>query len=315
MNLINVGAGTMPDLTVTPDGDVVYAWQPLNTPYVQMHDGRRLICGDDQLAFVRLGYAPAAGVCVAWRGVGSHAYLLRLGVSLDAVTLGACGGNAPIAIDNGVVAWQGPTALTRRATLATLAPLDETTRWAPTGLATALPLTYVDDVRLAVEGMTHPVRSGPLVVGESTSSGGVLARLDDGRELLLWPGEDTMTPRCVASLDRARFWICTWGREGVRFALEVRPEDFPRQTDPEAPPVQPPLELLPPKVEGPNGTDGVAYTRDMTRGKEWTVRAQFTAPVDEVRVTIDASENLTVTGRNAAGTGTTGKKRPIVGRC
>lgn len=314
-----LGAGTMPDVTVTPAGAWAYAWQPLNAPYVQLGDGRRLVCGEGQLAFPRLGYA-AGGVCVVWRGPGSQAYLVRLGISETARTLGPTGGNCPVALDNGVVAWQAPTALTRRSIVATMEALADLDRWAPTGLCTAQPLTYIDDVRTSVAGMTNPVRAGALVVGECTARGGVLCRLDDGRELLLWPGQDTMTPRCAATLDGARFAVCTWGREGVRLALDVRPEDFTQPERPIVPPIDPPIEpeepvILPPKVEGPNGTDGVAYTKEMKRGKEWTIRAQFTSPVDECRITIDANENLTVTCRNAAGTGATGKARPVTGRC
>jgi hypothetical protein len=319
MKYVALGAGTLPDVTATPDGAWVYAWQPLNAPYVQLHDGRRLLCGDDQLAFVRLGYA-AGGVCVAWRGLASYAYLVRLGVSETARTLGPTGGNCPLAVDNGVVAWQAPTLVTRRATIAELSALPDVDRWTPTGLCTAQPLTYIDDVRTSEPGMYNPVRAGDLVVGECLTSGGVLCRLTDGRELLLWPNQDTVTPRCAATLDGGRFAVCTWGKEGVRVALDVRPEDFAQPGRPVVPPIEPPIDpeepvVLPPKVEGPNGTDGVAYTKEMKRGKEWTIRAQFTSPVDECRITIDENENLTVTCRNAAGTGATGKRRLVAGRC
>ena len=247
MNYVALGAGTLPDVTATPAGAWVYAWQPLNAPYVQLDDGRRLLCGDDQLAFVRLGYA-AGGVCVAWRGVGSYAYLVRLGVSETARTLGPTGGNCPVAVDRGVVAWQAPTAFTRRMTLTEWAPLPDVDRWAPTGLCTAQPVTYIDDVRPSEPGMTNPVRAGALVVGECATRGGVLCRLDDGRELLLWPGQDTMTPRCAATLDGARFAVCCWGREGVRVALDVRPEDFAQPGRPIMPPVEPPIDPEEPVV-------------------------------------------------------------------
>jgi hypothetical protein len=138
-------------------------------------------------------------------------------------------GSDPVALGVGDVAWQAtgaPEWQVWRKPLIGTEPSRFVRQGRPTGLSRALAdgaVKTVDEDRLELAGYTRPCWAGDLVVAEGKNLG-TYARLIDGRELVVWPGEEAVTPRCAWD-GGDRFGIATWGaREGVRFAEVARAE-------------------------------------------------------------------------------------------
>jgi hypothetical protein len=171
----------------------------------------------------------AAPYRIVLREVGtSHVEHLDIGHGSDPVALGA-----------GDVAWQATGApewqVWRKPLVGT-----ELSRFVrqgrPTGLSRVLAdgaVKVVDEDREELTGYTRPCWAGDLVVAEGRNLG-AYARLTDGRELIVWPGQEAVTPRCATN-GGDLFGIVTWGREGVRFAEVMRTEFAHPTNEPDEP--------------------------------------------------------------------------------
>jgi hypothetical protein len=171
----------------------------------------------------------AAPYRIVLREVGtSHVEHLDVGHGADPVALGA-----------GDVAWQatgGPEWQVWRKPLVGTEPSRFVRQGRPTGLSRVLAdgaVKVVDEDREELTGYTRPCWAGDLVVAEGRNLG-AYARLTDGRELLVWPGQEAVTPRCATDGGEL-FGIAAWGREGVRFAEVSRSEFAQPMTEPDEP--------------------------------------------------------------------------------
>jgi hypothetical protein len=148
-------------------------------------------------------------------------------------------GSDPVALGEGFIAWQATGAHDYQVWLKPLvgsgaARLVRSGRG--TGLSRILPdgsVRTVDEDRDVLTGYTRPCWAGDLTVAEGNNLG-AYARLSDGRELTLWPGEEAVTPRCAWG-GADRFGIATWGDGGVRFAEVARSEFAEPTTEPDEP--------------------------------------------------------------------------------
>jgi hypothetical protein len=183
----------------------------------------------------------AAPYRIVLREVGtSHVEHLDIGHGADPVALGA-----------GDVAWQatgGPEWQVWRKPLVGAEPSRFVRQGRPTGLSRVLSdgaVKTVDEDREALTGYTRPCWAGDLVVAEGRNLG-AYARLTNGRELIVWPGQEAVTPRCATDGGEL-FGIVTWGREGVRFAEVTRSEFVvpSQQPQPERLPEGTEIDLLP----------------------------------------------------------------------
>jgi hypothetical protein len=159
--------------------------------------------------------------------------------------LGIVHGNSPIAFGAGFCAYQATAGYAVQAR--SLPMPDHVVRSShvgrPTGLAgnTADGPILVDDLRASVPGMANPRTAGGCTVGENTDDGQSrnIARLEDGREVVLWAGLDSFTPHIAFA---SGVWaVATWGAPtGVRMAL-LEPADFaaPKPPDPKPEPPAP----------------------------------------------------------------------------
>jgi hypothetical protein len=139
-------------------------------------------------------------------------------------------GADPVALGAGYVAWQStgaPDYQIWRKPLVGSATARFVRNGRPTGLSRVFAdgsVTLVDEDR-EVDGFpgTRLCWAGDLTMAEGKNLG-AYARLTDGRELVLWPGQEAVTPRCATD-GADRYGIVTWGaREGVRFAEVTRAE-------------------------------------------------------------------------------------------
>lgn len=169
---------------------------------------------------------------------------------------GPSGGSNPVCVgvdadDRPSFAWQ-----TAGANAIRVAPLLKPTDQRPEGTGTGSGLSHIagdvvtiDEARGSVPGMTNPVSTPWVVVGEHPD-GGVLARDGNNRDVHLWADRDTFTPRACA--DALTTVVTTWNpRDGVLLCV-LEPSDF---TVPEMP-VEPDATFPP--------------------GKGWTLNTSFT---------------------------------------
>lgn len=178
---------------------------------------------------------------IAWRHEQIGGIVLNVTTS-DQKFLGWVFGNSPIAIGDGVVWYQGDAGYGLRFRFMTSLE-DEHPSFVsgrPTGLAgvnaQGVPL-LVDDVRLTVPGMVNPQRAGRCVVGENADAGPDrnIARLDDGREAVLWPAWTSRVPQIAT--DGRGFAVVTSGAPGARMVILTDPPDFrPVQAGPDPDP-------------------------------------------------------------------------------
>lgn len=157
-------------------------------------------------------------------------------------TLSTGHGADPVALGSGDIAWQAtgaPEWQVWRKPLVGTEPSRFVRQGRPTGLSRVLAdggVRTVDEDREALSGYTRPSWAGDLTVAEGRNLG-AYARLIDGRELLLWPGQEAVTPRCATD-GGDLFGIATWSvREGVRFTEVTRSEFRHPQTEPQPEPV------------------------------------------------------------------------------
>jgi hypothetical protein len=148
-------------------------------------------------------------------------------------------GSDPVALGEGFIAWQAtgaPDFQVWRKPLVGSEAARLVRSGRGTGLSRILPdgtVRTVDEDRDVLTGYTRPCWAGDLTVAEGNNLG-AYARLSDGRELTLWPGEEAVTPRCAWD-GGDRFGIATWRREGVRFAEVTRSEFALPTTEPDVP--------------------------------------------------------------------------------
>ncbi|MEQ1875592.1 MAG: hypothetical protein ABL958_03035, partial [Bdellovibrionia bacterium] len=154
---------------------------------------------------------------------GSLAKLLNVSTGNTEV-LGQSGGNDPIALGYGWVAWQDFNFTIHRRAL-TGGAIVTLGAGRPTGLTQIKAdgsITLIDDDRFSIAGGTRPCWAGDLVVIEGRDAGLTL-RLTNGSEMTLWPGEITFTPKCA---EVPGGWaVTTWGEHWARTAI-VSPQDF-----------------------------------------------------------------------------------------
>jgi hypothetical protein len=179
-----------------------------------------LYLGPDAGAFPRV-YSDGTSVWVAYR-TGQpenwRAVLLKDGVEVWRSPT-VCGGNDPVCLGSGWFAWQDD--VTRRIYRA---PLTDLTFWTdvgpilPTGLSRILAsgtVRLVDEDRVLVPGVTRPCWAGVLSIGEAPNGGALVSQ--GTKCLLLWPGEETFTPR-LAWDGKTGYVAVTWGKQGIRLA-------------------------------------------------------------------------------------------------
>jgi hypothetical protein len=234
MNTKHLGSGTFPDVAIH-GGQAWTAWQHGVSLHLVSLDPETL----DERSWTSwtIG-APAAypklhtwagRLWLAYReGLAPFRIIVREVGTSRADSLDVGHGSDPVAMGFGEIAWQAtgaPGWQVWRKPLVGTSPSRWIRNGAPTGLSRLLPdsaVTTVDEDRLALPGFTRPCWAGDLVVAEGPT-GGTYCRLDDGRELLLWPGEDAQTPRCA---ERDGWLVAgTWGAQGVRVAV-MRREEF-----------------------------------------------------------------------------------------
>lgn len=190
--------------------------------------------GPGSLAFPRMGVS-GGSLWLAYRAQ-STAFLVDAG-SLAAgqggtpSLLGLAGGNDPVAIGGGFVAWQkGDSSFTimRRPLSGGAASTVGPGR--PTGLSRLMAdgrVTLIDNDRTAVPGGTRPCWAGDMTVVEGPDGGNRASR--GGNAVLLWPGATAFTPKCAA--DAGRYAVATWGDHEVRLAV-LKPADFTGASSP-----------------------------------------------------------------------------------
>lgn len=161
------------------------------------------------LAFPRM-WAEGATLWLAYRDFDTAK--LRDVVKEAEQPLGPSGGNDPIAMGGGFVAWQAadPAFTIRRRKLS---GGEETAvgPGRPTGLSRVMPdgrVALVDDDRLAVPEGTRPCWAGGLTALEAPDRG-VLAKFSNGTGTKLFPGKVTYTPRCAAN--GSSYAVTSWG--------------------------------------------------------------------------------------------------------
>jgi hypothetical protein len=188
----------------------------------------------EDVSFTSINLGPEAGAfarLLSWEGrlwlvyrAGGPRYeivLREVGGSHQEI-VGVGHGNDMVALGLGDLAWQSsgaPDWQVARKSLSGAVAARIVRKGAPTGLSRVLEgdrVTLVDEERLAVEGHTRPCWAGDLVVAEGRETG-AFCRLEDGRVLELWPGQEAFTPRCATD-GQGRYVVATWGREGVRLA-------------------------------------------------------------------------------------------------
>jgi hypothetical protein len=157
------------------------------------------------------------------------------------VNLGVVHGTMPFAFGQDHIAWlsSGVWHVTERDLLTGKErPYPE--RAAGTGLSHLTPtdLWTIDELRTTVPGMVNPQRAGSCAVGEADGPDGRpcnIARLDDGRQAILWPGKVSFTPRITTA--GGRYYVVTWGAPwGVRLMI-LEDSDFVRAGAPVPTPV------------------------------------------------------------------------------
>jgi hypothetical protein len=265
-----ITAGVFPDVTSgngytwliaregnpgAPGAIVIWLWEA--DQLAQLREVTRIPIGGGTPSFPRIYLDPWGVLWFAYSDGASTGYLTN--ASSGAVSaLTPCENNDPICFGSGCVAWQGAQAagwpITRR-DLRT----GETAaagRGAGTGLSRILEdgtVRLVDDDRTIVPGGTRPCWAADLVVVESHGDHGALGRLDDGRERLLWPDVQIITPRCSYEPHWAVYAVAGWSsNDGQIRAAVLRAEDFNIVTPPIEPPITPPIEPpKPPIVEPP----------------------------------------------------------------
>lgn len=172
-------------------------------------------------------------------------------------------GNAPVCLsDEGWFAWQdADTQSVEGLYLATGEASTLRPEIRPTGLSRLVGRqpVFVDEDRASVPGLLNPVWAAGVIVGEDPN-GGIRAKTA-GREGVLLPGEETMTPRVAAAGD-GRFAAVTWGKPGVRFQLFVESE----LVEPAPPPA-------PPQPSEPDPTVTIADWQPREGEAPLTVRA------------------------------------------
>lgn len=226
------------------------------------------------------------------------------------VTLAPCQNNDPICFGGRWVAWQGAQ---HNGWPITRMDLETGQRviaghGAGTGLSRILEsgeVRLVDEDRVLVPGGTRPCWAADLVVVENFSLG-VLGRLNDGREKLVWPGMSTITPRCAYG--SRVYAIATWlNSDGTIRVAEVSPSEFvqpnPQPPDPPRPPEN---DMIKPIV-----TVNTWTLDELLDGREFVV-TDTNNPVEgyKFRVYVEnGSMHAQIT--NAKGTAKTGMVRPV----
>lgn len=206
--------------------------------------------GDDVGAFPRLLSAHDSVWLIYRNGasLGGRAILRRDGQEAWRSPV-ECGGNDPVCLGldpvaGGAFAWQkaGTNEVMSALCLFPNAQLPEGDG-RPTGLShfsASGKIVLVDDARGAVKGITRPSWAGDLVAGEHPDSG-VRVLAGDGRELRIWPGEETVTPRLAFDPATGMHAVVTSGVRngidyGVRLATFTASElQAPVPVDPDAP--------------------------------------------------------------------------------
>jgi hypothetical protein len=193
----------------------------MEVPTLAVKSRRSMPLSPGSLVFNRLT-SHAGQLWMAYRD-GSTAILANL-TKGTRETLGVSGGNDPVAVGHGFVAWQSTTgfAVNRRAlTGGTVARLGA---GRPTGLSRIMPdgrVILIDDDRFAVRGGTRPCFASGIVVIEGPEAGNIVRF--GGSELMLWPREIAFTPKCT---EVPGGWAITnWGAGFARTAV-ITPASF-----------------------------------------------------------------------------------------
>jgi hypothetical protein len=242
----HLGSGIFPDVAFF-QGRIWAAWQNGSNVLVVALNAETLVdesamvtpIGPEAGAFVRL-LAWDGRLWMAYRAGGPNYHVILRDMSgSHQEALGVGHGNDCVALGSGYVAWQRTGAPSYDVWLKPLSgsvPERRVRDGRPTGLSRILlngDVRMVDEDRLSVAGHTRPCWADDLVVAEG-AQGGTFCRLNDGRELLLWPGQEAFTPRCAA-VGEDKFAIPTWDRNGVRIVLVSRDEFQVSSTEPIAP--------------------------------------------------------------------------------
>lgn len=250
-DLIITSTGVFPAVTFHGGHLIVsFGDAPTNQLAVHRYDPDTLALVAQQ--FIPMGFARSDahidGPWLAYRTSDERGNLAALW-NLDEgrlVALGErCDGNPPVMVGAGYWAWQRAAA----GFPVFLAPLGNPAAWtmvrngAPTGLSRILPdgtVRLIDEDRNAMLGGTMPAFAGDLSVDEHPDSG-LICRLTDGRELRLWAGQETRTPRCAVD-GQGRRAVVTWGGPtNVRVAV-LADGDFTVPTHADPTDYGPPLE-------------------------------------------------------------------------
>ena len=270
MDQLTVTAGVFPDVTsgngytwlIARVGDprvagaiVVYTWE---AEYLfTMRELHRSAIGPGTPGFPRIYFDPATAV-LWFASTDGHTATLTNASSGEVWALSPCENNDPFCFGHGWFAWQGSQAAGWPITRVHLATQDAAAAgWgAGTGLSRILEdgsVILVDEDRRAEPGGTRPCWAADLVVLEDDSNFGARGRLDDGRDRLLWPDVQIITPRCGYEPARAVYAIAGWSSDdGQVRAAVLRADDFGVTTPPVEPPIEPPIEPpKPPIVEPP----------------------------------------------------------------
>jgi len=186
--------------------------------------------GDDVGAFPRLLSAHGSVWCIYREGasLGGRAVLLRDGREVWRSPV-ECGGIDPVclglAYGRARAAWQrfGDN----QVGVFDVADMVGQSPWAgrPTGLShidSAGRVVLVDETRGSIPGMTRPCADGAIIAGEHPDSGVLVRDFRDGRELRIWPGEETVAPRLSASAPTGAHAVVTSGvRAGVDYGVRL----------------------------------------------------------------------------------------------
>lgn len=220
---VNLGPGTFPDVAfwdgflwcAVQQGEFLVLYQL--TADLKVVDSTAFPLGPGALAFARLTVWDDR-LWLAYRGGGPDYAAILWEASQGAESFGPAGGNDPVAVGNGMIAWQDPQFNVFLRQLEGGDPVF-VRPGAPTGLSRILAdgeVILVDEDRFAVPGGTRPSWAGDIVVVEALDELADLVRRDDGAELRLFQGQESFTPRAAADDDG--YAVATWGQAGVRLA-------------------------------------------------------------------------------------------------
>lgn len=256
MILVDLGylAGKLADVAADPLGWIV-VFQDEATGHLELvqldPEGNRRVPdvplpAGGGAAFPRVHVDANRQTWLGWRDEGRGGVLQNLNTGQQWL-LGRIYGNNPICFGtagNECVAWQASGDYRVQ-----MAPLSEPRRvlvpgfvGRPTGLSHVSAdgvVVLIDDVRASVPGLSNPQRAGRVVVGENADAGPNrnIARMDDGREAVLWPGKDSFTPRIAT--DGGAYAVATWGSRSVRLAILTDQDFRPVVVQPPPPPPLP----------------------------------------------------------------------------